>query len=243
MLEAEQKWLQQLAVERREIPNPFVFGNPVDERNASVFAGRQDLARQIEESILGARQTPALLLHGPRRMGKTSILKQLPRLLGPDFAPALLDCQSPAIAGAEATVRSLLRHCSASLSEGLQRRRVEVKPLAAAELEREPFAAFEAWLDQAEKSMPATMRALLCLDEYEKLQRTLDAGWGGDFLDALRHTLQHRPRFVLLFTGAHTFADFGAGLDGPVHQRPKGAGDFLETRRGAPVADQADPGV
>lgn len=37
----------------------------------------------------------------------------------------------------------------------------------------------------------------------------LDAGWGGDFLDAVRHTLQHRSRFVLLFTGAHTFAEMG----------------------------------
>ncbi|MEK7676490.1 MAG: ATP-binding protein [Verrucomicrobiota bacterium] len=209
ILEAEEARLEQLAAERRETPNPFVFGNPVDERNASVFAGRRDVARQIEESLLGARQSPTLLLHGPRRMGKTSILKQLPRLLGPDFAPAELDCQNPAVAGGEASAGTLLRYLSGSLSEGLQRRRVAVKPLSAGELAREPFAAFDLWLDRAEKAMPPGMRALLCLDEYEKLQRALDAGWGGDFLDALRHTLQHRPRFVLLFTGAHTFAELG----------------------------------
>jgi hypothetical protein len=144
ILEGEQARLKQLAAERRETPNPFIFGNPVDERNASVFAGRQDMARQIEESLLGARQSPALLLHGPRRMGKSSILKQLPRLLGPDFAPALLDCQNPAVAGGEASTASLLRYLSASLSEGLQCRRVAVKPLAAEELAREPFAAFDA---------------------------------------------------------------------------------------------------
>jgi hypothetical protein len=122
ILEAEQAGLRQLAVERRETPNPFIFGNPVDERSANVFAGRQDVARQIEESLLGARQSPALLLHGPRRMGKSSILKQLPRLLGADFAPALLDCQNPSVGGNEASTASLLRYLSASLSEGLQRR-------------------------------------------------------------------------------------------------------------------------
>jgi AAA+ ATPase superfamily predicted ATPase len=84
-----------------------------------------------------------------------------------------------------------------------------VKPLTAEELAREPFAAFDAWLARVEQAMPPAMRALLCLDEYERLQRALDAGWGGDFLDALRHTLQHRPRVLLLFTGAHTFAELG----------------------------------
>lgn len=209
LLDEEHSALKQLVAKRRETPNPFIAGNPVDDRNANIFAGRQDVVRQIEESLLGARQSPTLLLHGPRRMGKTSILKQLPRLLGPDFAPALLDCQNPAVAGGEASTASLLRYLSASLSEGLQRRRVEVKPLTTEALARERFAAFDTWLARVEQAMPSAMRALLCLDEYERLQRALDAGWGGDFLDALRHTLQHRPRFVLLFTGAHTFAELG----------------------------------
>ena len=221
ILEAEQSQLKRLAVERRETPNPFIAGNPVDERNSNVFAGRQDVVRQIEECLLGTRQSPALLLHGPRRMGKTSILKQLPRLLGPDFAPALLDCQDPAVAGSEASNASLLRYLSTSLSEALQRRRVAVKPLTTEELVREPFAAFDAWLGRVEQVMPAAMRALLCLDEYERLQRAMDAGWGGDFLDALRHTLQHRPRFVLLFTGAHKFAELG----------PAWTDRFISTRR------------
>jgi hypothetical protein len=37
----------------------------------------------------------------------------------------------------------------------------------------------------------------------------LDAGWGGAVLDTLRHTLQHRTGIVLMFTGAHTFAELG----------------------------------
>ena len=52
-------------------------------------------------------------------MGKTSILKQLPRLLGPDFAPALVDCQNAAVTESVAT---LLRYLSRALSAGVQRR-------------------------------------------------------------------------------------------------------------------------
>ena len=59
-------------------------------------------------------------------MGKTSILMQLPRLLGPEFAPSFIDCQYPAVTGSEA---SLLRYLTTSISSGLHRRHVVVQPL------------------------------------------------------------------------------------------------------------------
>lgn len=198
--------LNSMAEARREIANPFVLGSPVRETDTNVFTGRRDIVRQVEESELGAQTPPTLLLHGPRRMGKTSILYQLPRLLGPDFAPAALDCQNPAVTGSAAT---LLAYLSRVLSEGLSRRHVTVRPLSVEALEREPFAAFDRWLDRVERNMPETMRALLCLDEFERLREALSTEWGARFLDYLRHTIQHRPRVVLLFSGSHTFEELG----------------------------------
>ncbi|HEX8147389.1 MAG TPA: ATP-binding protein [Pyrinomonadaceae bacterium] len=206
LLDEESEKVKALPRAMREIPNPFMYGNAVVETEHNVFAGRRDVVRQIEASLLGAAQAPTLLLQGPRRMGKTSILNQLPRLLGPDFAPAVVDCQNPAVTGSEAT---LLRYLSRALSEGLRRRRVPVEGLSAQQLAREPYAVFDEWLEKVERAMPSGMRALLCLDEYERLQAALEAGWGGPFLDALRHTFQHRPRVVLMFTGAHTFQELG----------------------------------
>ena len=206
LLDEESKTAKFLAEAAREIPNPFVYGNPVTETEYNVFTGRGDVVKQIEASLLGAAQAPTLLLPGPRRMGKTSILNQLPRLLGPDFAPAVIDCQNPAVTGSEAT---LLRYLSRALSEGLRRRRVQVEALAAQQLAREPYAVFDEWLEKVERAMPVGMRALLCMDEYERLQSALEAGWGAALLDALRHTFQHRPRVVLMFTGAHTFQELG----------------------------------
>lgn len=216
LLQTANEWRRRLDTERlhvkslveasREIPNPFVFGNPVRETEHNIFSGRRDIVKQIEASILGAHQTPTLLLHGPRRMGKTSILNQLPRLLGPDFASAVVDCQSPAVM---ASAASLLRYVSRSLSEGLRQRRVQISPLTAASMEREPFAVFDEWLDAAEHAMPTGLHALLCLDEYEGLREPLSARWGAAVLDLLRNILQHRPRWVLMFTGAHTFAELG----------------------------------
>jgi len=207
LLEAEEKTFVAKSMVVREIPNPFVYGKGVVETEQNIFAGRRDIVQQIEASMLGALQAPTILLHGPRRMGKTSILNQLPRLLGPDFAPSIVNCQNPAV---RESASRLLQYLSRALSEGLRRRRIIVESLSAQALRREPFSVFDQWLEEMEEAMPGGTRALLCLDEYEELQVTLDAGWGGAFLDALRHTLQYRERVVLLFAGAHTFQEFGS---------------------------------
>jgi hypothetical protein len=218
LIEAERDRLRVEAEETQMIPNPFVFGDPVHETEQNVFAGRHDVVEQIEESVVGARHAPTLVLYGPRRMGKTSILNQLPRLLGPDFAPALVDCQNPACREGKA---ALLRYLSRVLAESLARRRVVMPSLELSALERQPFAAFDDWLNAVERSTPERMRMLLCLDEYESLQDTLAAGWGAELLDDLRHWLQHRPRLLVMFTGAHTFEQLG----------PLWTGHFVSSRR------------
>jgi uncharacterized protein len=217
LLEAEWKTVEALSA-TKEIPNPFRHGPPVPETEQNVFTGRRDITVQIEANILNAAQAPTLLLHGARRMGKSSLLNQLPRLLGPDFAPAVVDCQSAAVTESQA---ALLRYLSRAVSEGLRRRRVTLEALSAAKLEREPFGVFDEWLDEVERKLPQGMRVLLCLDEYERLQETLDAGWGGKFLDMLRNTLQHRSRIVMMFTGVRSFSELG----------PAWTDRFLSTRR------------
>jgi hypothetical protein len=189
-----------------EIPNPFIFGNPVAETDLNVFTGRKDIVGKIEESILGAIHAPTLLLHGARRMGKTSILNQLPRLLGANFAPAVVDCQDPAVRGSPA---ALLSHITIVIKNGLGRRHTRVDMLPKSALESEPYFAFDEWLHKVEKTLRQDMRVLLCLDEYESLADSLAKGWGEDFLDSLRHQFQHRKRLVIMFTGSHTFAELG----------------------------------
>jgi hypothetical protein len=206
LLEAEQKTFAAKLTEAREIPNPFAFGNALGETKDNVFVGRQDIVRKIEDSILGTRQTPTLLLQDARRMGKSSILYQLPRMLGPNFAPVVIDCQEAAIRESTAAT---LRYLSRAISTGLQRRRAKVNPLTRQELEREPFSVFKDWLEDVERELPQGLRVLLCFDEYERLQETLDAGWGHSFLDTLRNWIQHHPHLVLMFTGARTFEELG----------------------------------
>src|SRR5690348_12981682 len=159
--------------------------------------------------MLGRTRTPTLLLYGPRRMGKTSILAQLPRLLGPEFAPVFIDCQNPAVSSVTSNVNTLLRHFSMKISEGLKRRRVIVEALSQMDLAQHPFAIFDEWISTVENALSTEMRVLLCLDEYESLKGILETDWGNEFLNGLRHLIQHRSAFALMFCGAHTFSDLG----------------------------------
>src|SRR5207237_10614056 len=87
LLDVANEWRALLQTERdeiaaaieaeRDIPNPFVFGNPVIEANSNIFTGRQDIVREIEESILGTTQAPIMLLYGHRRMVTPIILHLL----------------------------------------------------------------------------------------------------------------------------------------------------------------------
>jgi uncharacterized protein len=209
IIDEEQKALAARATLTRNLINPFIIGEPVREDFNHAFTGRQEIVSKIEESMLGRLHTATLLLYGPRRMGKTSILEQLPRLLGPEFAPVFIDCQNPAVSSATSDLGVFLKHLSVKITEGLRRRHVVIEALTQSELERYPFSVFDEWLNNVESKLSVDMRVLLCLDEYERLQKILQTTWGNEFLDLLRHLIQHRPSFALMFCGAHTFAESG----------------------------------
>ncbi len=103
------------------VHNPFVFGQPIEETESNLFVGRSDTVREIEISLLGAEQKPALVVWGPRRMGKTSVLLQLPRLLGPEFIPAFVDMQAAAV---RENINSFLRSVTGASARALRTRGV-----------------------------------------------------------------------------------------------------------------------
>src|SRR5262249_19858490 len=161
-----------------------------------LFTGRRDIVLEIERNILGAIQTPTLLLYGQRRMGKTSILYQLPELLGPGFLPVQVDCQAPAMAE---SAGAMLRYLSRCLSNALNtrlgiasddevaRKARGSSPIPIENLQVAAFSVFDEWLDTFQKRLPPDPRLLICLDEFERLNEAVNAGWGARFLDGLRH--------------------------------------------------------
>jgi ABC-type branched-subunit amino acid transport system substrate-binding protein len=60
--------------------NPYIFGIPVE--NSDNFFGRESLLKNIEDSLV--QNTKFILLHGQRRIGKSSVLKIIPLVVSPD---------------------------------------------------------------------------------------------------------------------------------------------------------------
>ncbi|MEQ8466967.1 CHASE2 domain-containing protein [Coleofasciculus sp. E1-EBD-02] len=96
ILQTAQQTLAEQAKRSAEIPQVYIAGaslNPDDAKTR--FKGRQDIFREIETLSFSA-QPPILLLHGGRRTGKTSALKYLPRKVGSELIPLLIDLQGAA---------------------------------------------------------------------------------------------------------------------------------------------------
>ncbi|MGA1284863.1 MAG: AAA family ATPase, partial [Prochlorothrix sp.] len=74
------------------------------------------------------------------------------------------------------------------------------------DLKLDPLVALQQWFDRIEAGLPshqARRRFLLCLDEFERLEDLINTLGNRAPLNFLRHILQHRRRWILLFSGSH----------------------------------------
>ena len=85
--------LEVQAEQHQEIESPYVIGVPLTEQQ-DIFVGRTDISAHIEQLVM-ERRCPPLLLYGQRRTGKTSILKNLGRLLPNKIISMFVDLQGP----------------------------------------------------------------------------------------------------------------------------------------------------
>ena len=194
--------LAETVEQRQEIDSPYVIGVPLTEQQ-EIFVGRSDVSARIEQLLLDRRRPP-LLLYGQRRMGKTSLLNNLGRMLPSTIVPLFVDLQGPA---ARATDHGgFLYNLSRGMVDSASRQRGLTLPsLTRDDLAGDPFTRFDEWLDAVEKAL-GDSTALLSLDEFEVLEGAFGEGRFNerDVLGMLRHLIQHRPRFKVLLAGSHT---------------------------------------
>lgn len=191
---------------RQEIDNPYIIGVPLTEQQ-EIFTGRTDIGTRIEQLILDRRRPP-LLLYGQRRMGKTSLLNNLGRLLPNSIIPMFVDLQGP-VSSASDYAGFLYNIARAMIDSAKRQSAVTLPPLTRKTLAVDPFTSFDEWLDKVEQTLDQNI-ALLSLDEFEALDTAISKGRFDeqDVLGMLRHLIQHRPRFKLLLAGSHTIEEF-----------------------------------
>ncbi len=126
--------------------NPYIPGQPVD--NPKLFFGRRDLLVSIGEHLVKGRRV--LLVTSPARMGKSSLVRQLPHHLPPDLLSVRVDLRDENAR----TLDRLLWHLAVALSEQLGRYLDE-------ELPAPEWAAFEARTGELVDSFWPSLRAVL----------------------------------------------------------------------------------
>ncbi len=187
---------------RQEIDNPYVIGVPLTEMQ-EIFVGRTDVSARIEQLLLDRRRPP-LLLYGQRRMGKTSLLTNLGRLLPSTIVPLFVDLQGPATRATDHA--GFLYNIARGMARSAERQRgLPLPSLTREMLADDPFTRFDEWLDRVEQVLGQSM-ALLALDEFEALDGALAEGRFDEtaVMGMMRHLIQHRSRFKLLLAGSHT---------------------------------------
>jgi len=201
IIEAACETLHDSAQEDFEVRQVYLAGPPLKISKAGhLFKGRRDLFLQIETLTLLA-QHPTLVMHGGRRSGKTSTLNYLPKWLPSHILPLLVECQALASlttleSFAEFFAKQII--CSAREVHGLR-----LPSPDSGRLVRDPFAALFDWIDDVE-DVVSNKTLLICLDEFERLDEIVRSTDSRAPLNFLRHLIQHRDRWTLLFTGVQT---------------------------------------
>ena len=204
VIELEQD--EQRKLSQGELINPFQYGNPVRLDQKNLFKGRQRFANEIVRRVLDFDR-PTLVLHGPRRCGKTSFLYNFPRLLPSDILPVFVDMQSSAITTSESDfcfglVRAIHKDCK---SQGVQLPDIPKRT----DFKASPYTTLEDWLDEALAQI-GERRILLNLDEFEKIGTAIQNGQITlRLFDQIRHLIQHYEQLGFLFSGVQTLEELG----------------------------------
>ncbi|MFM9101860.1 MAG: AAA family ATPase, partial [Cyanobium sp.] len=197
-------------VQQQRVVNPYVAGNPV---KGGLFVGREEILGQLEELWLKSGQVDSLVLYGHRRMGKSSILQNLPDRLDP-ATNWVVDFNLQSVS--RVNTGSLLFDLATKMRDEASRHpEAQLPSSSSAEFSVPEETAFRAnyqrafsqWLDRLDPCMNGR-RFILAIDEYELLeQATADGRLDPALTEYLRSVIQKRHWLVLALAGLHTLKE------------------------------------
>jgi hypothetical protein len=185
------------------VANPYVAGNPVTGR---LFVGRDDILRELEELWLSRGQVDSVVLFGHRRMGKSSILKNLPARLDPTYNRVVqFNLQQ---IGRVRHTGELLHALALEMRDHLPANGPPSPAVPDQEtFEDNPNRAFSGWL-KAIAPLMAQQRFIVAIDEYELLEAAMAEGRiDASLTTYLRSVIQSTDWFVLVLAGLYTLEE------------------------------------
>ncbi|MBW4629442.1 MAG: ABC transporter substrate-binding protein [Brasilonema octagenarum HA4186-MV1] len=180
------------------IPNPYIVGIPVNEPNK--FFGRESLLSFIEDNL--RQNIKFILLHGHRRIGKSSVLKQIPNRIAPsEFAFVHYDLQHHA----QSDLCEILHDVSEEIVNQLDLNQDNIKLPTQKELKTDVNIFSSHFLPQIYKKIGGRKLVLL-LDEFDVIcddtNNILEKGLGlFPYLEKL--IKQQEKLFIISVAGRH----------------------------------------
>ncbi len=181
----------------KPVENPYVIGDPVE---GDLFVGREDIMRELEELWITNSHKQSVVLFGHRRMGKTSILRNVAKSSGADTQVVYVNLQ-PLGAISEGMGEVFLA-ISDEISDA-----INLSPPDTDELLKLPQRTFKLYLQQAIQKLD-NKRLIIALDEFETIEDLINAQQlPPNFMAVLRGFVQMSPKIAFAFAGLHTLEE------------------------------------
>ncbi|MFC2028861.1 tetratricopeptide repeat protein [Chloroflexota bacterium] len=176
-----------------EHKNPYIAGAPVVEKR--MFFGREGVFEWIETSLTGKYIDHILVLHGQRRVGKTSVLKHIPNRLSDKYIPVFIDLQGRVSTSFDRFLYWLAREIIRALKD----HGTDLPRPDRATFEQDPDHFESVFLPSIEEKL-GEHSLLLTFDEFDTFESTdAQEGLAIPFMAILKR-LMDRPNFSFVFS-------------------------------------------
>jgi hypothetical protein len=174
----------------------FRAGDPVN-REQEAFVSRTPIVAEVESQVLLATGCPGLILYGRRRMGKSTVLRNLTGFLPPTVSVGYVSMQNPE------AFASLAGFCGTVAGAARAARRWDTPP-PENPADLSGLMRFLAWCNDH----LGRDRLILALDEYEMIDTKIGEGvFGPDLLATLRESIASHRAVTWVLAGSHEISE------------------------------------
>ncbi|MGD1808565.1 AAA family ATPase [Dapis sp. BLCC M126] len=184
----------------KPVENSYIIGDPVE---GDLFVGRENIIRELEELWLMSSQLQSVVLYGHRRMGKTSILRNVAKSLGADVADVqVVYVNLQGLGAISQGMGEVFLAISDEISDA-----INLSPPNTDELLKLPQRNFKLYLQQAIKKL-AHKPLIIALDEFETIEDLINTQQlPPNFMAVLRGFVQMDRKIAFAFAGLHTLEE------------------------------------
>jgi hypothetical protein len=190
------------------IENPYIAGPPV---TGNLFIGREDILTTIEELWLKPGQVESIVIYGHRRMGKTSILRNLSDRFTPTTKIINFNIQTLGTLTTPQLILALAQTIYDDLPPHIQIPEPTQSDFPTPERD------FRRWLKKLEPMRQPDDRFIIAIDEFELIEQGIKAGrLSPSLIGHWRGILNDFPWIIFAFAGLHTLQEMTTNYWNPL---------------------------